>query len=136
MSKHIASSFFYSLPSGIKVHPCRLILKDGTLTWKHALQFNNVFNIPTDPAHEQHIIKTAQRIEELNSWISPDAENFDNLKPSSWYVPSNPDLSDGISLYFYHPSSDIEDTYKILKDHILPHETLCIKNQNIFFKRC
>ena len=136
MSKHIASSSFYSLPSGIKVHPCRLIFKDGTLMWKHALLSNNVCNIPTDTAHEQHIIKTAQRIEELNSWISPESEDWDNLKPFSWYVPSDPDLSEGISLYFYHPTTDIENTYEILKEHILSHETHSIKNQYLFFKRC
>ena len=59
MSKHISPDYFYNLPSGNKVHPCRLILKDGSLMWKHALLFNNCPNIPTCEAHEQHIIKTA-----------------------------------------------------------------------------
>ena len=65
MSKHIAQHHFYQLPSGSAVHPCRLIQKDGTLMWKHAVP-----SIPLEEAHEQHIIKTAQRLEELNSWVS------------------------------------------------------------------
>ena len=41
MSRHISPEAFYELPSGSRVHPCRLIHKDGTLMWKHALLFNN-----------------------------------------------------------------------------------------------
>ena len=37
MTKHIDKGIFYPLPSGTKVHPCRLIHRDGTLMWKHAL---------------------------------------------------------------------------------------------------
>ena len=72
MSKHISPSYFYKLPSGAKVHPCRLILKDGSLMWKHALLNQNNAALPECEAHEQHIIKTAQRLEELNSWVSQD----------------------------------------------------------------
>ena len=36
MSKHLAKNCLYKLPSGNLVHPCRLIIRDGTLMWKHA----------------------------------------------------------------------------------------------------
>ena len=53
MSKHISSSFFYQLPSQNKVHPCRLIVKDGTLMWKHALLVENeCIHMPQTEAHE------------------------------------------------------------------------------------
>ena len=50
MSKHLNQSIFYNLPSGIKVHPCRLIQRDGTLMWKHACLYNNVAALPTEEA--------------------------------------------------------------------------------------
>ena len=37
MVKHLAKEFFYQLPSGNEVHPSRLIHRDGTIMWKHAL---------------------------------------------------------------------------------------------------
>ena len=75
MSRHISPESFYELPSGNRVHPCRLIHKDGTLMWKHAILIDNeVAAMPECEAHEQHIIKTAQRIEELNSWVSHDLD--------------------------------------------------------------
>ena len=86
MSKHISPSYFYDLPSGIKVHPCRLILKDGSLMWKHALLNQNKAVLPECEAHEQHIVKTAQRLEELNSWVSQDLEPWNFLVPSLWYA--------------------------------------------------
>jgi hypothetical protein len=62
MSKHLAKECLYHLPSGNSVHPCRLIIRDGTLMWKHALLSCNEFTaVPETQAHEQHIIKTAQR---------------------------------------------------------------------------
>ena len=104
MSKHIKPDYFYSLPSGAKVHPCRLIQKDGTLMWKHALLHNNIPNVPIAEAHEHHIIKTAQRLEELNSWVSQITELSDFLFPIRWYQPSEPQLSEGISVHFnYDP---------------------------------
>ena len=65
MSKNIDKKIFYQLPSGLSVHPCRLIVRDGTLMWKHALYKD----MPECQAHEAHIVKTAQRVEELNAWI-------------------------------------------------------------------
>ncbi len=136
MSKHIAPNFFYDLPSGTKVHPCRLILKDGSLMWKHALLHNNVPSIPTSEAHEQHIIKTAQRLEELNSWVSADLEAWECLLPAAWYVPDVPELSEGISVYFKHTTKDIDTVYPALKSHILAHENLDVCNQYLHFRRC
>ncbi len=75
MSKHIKQSCLYNLPSGAAVHPCSLIHKDGTLMWKHALLCSdNISNVPSCESQEQHIIKTAQRLEELNSWVSQELE--------------------------------------------------------------
>lgn len=134
--KHISPKCLYNLPSGNAVHPCRLIHKDGTLMWKHALLYNNKLSIPTEQAHEAHIIKTAQRLEELNSWVSLDLEPWDCLIPAGWYVPHIPDLSNGISVYFKHFSRDTADVYDLLLSHIQDHETLYQSSQYLYFKRC
>ena len=65
MIKHLSPSVFYSLPSGNQVHPSRLIHRDGTIMWKHAVvsPYNELF-LPESEAHEAHIIKTAARLEE------------------------------------------------------------------------
>ena len=136
MSKHIKSSHFYLLPSGAKVHPCRLIQKDGTLMWKHALLSNNVPFIPTDEAHEQHIIKTAQRLEELNSWVSQINELSDFLSPIRWYQPTEPQFSEGISVHFNHTTLDSDNVYNSLKEHVLEHETLELHQGYLHFRRC
>lgn len=136
MSSSITKSCFYELPSGQSVHPCRLIHKDGTLMWKHALLYQNESNLPLTQAHEVHIVKTAQRIEELNSWVSQSLEPWDCLLPSAWYVPTEPDLSEGISLYFKHHSYPTEHTFENIKPHIQSHETLELRGNYLFFKRC
>ena len=56
--------------------------------WKHALLHQN--ECPAylqTQAHEQHIIKTAQRIEELNSWVSQDLIHGSSLNLLRWYDP-------------------------------------------------
>ena len=134
--KHIAPQCLYNLPSGNSVHPCRLIHKDGTLMWKHALLYNNKLNIPQEHAQEAHIIKTAQRLEELNSWVSLELEPWDWFIPAAWYVPTITELSSGISVYFKHFSQDINKVYDLLLPHIQDHETLEQRSQYLFFKRC
>ena len=136
MSKHIDPAAMYNLPSGLKIHPCRLILKDGTLMWKHALLYNNKLNLPQTEAHEVHIQKTAQRLEELNSWVSQDLEPWNCFSIIAWYAPSQPELADGISVYFKHSQLDNNKVYDLLKSHIQEHESLDLINHNIFFKRC
>ena len=137
MSKHIHKSFMYNLPSGSVVHPCRLIHKDGTLMWKHALLCrDNVAYVPELESQEQHIIKTAQRLEELNSWVSVDSEAWECLMPVAWYLPARPELSEGISVYFKHTTLPIDSVYTTLSLHILPHESLELRDKYIFFKRC
>ena len=137
MSKHIAPSHFYNLPSGNRVHPCRLIHKDGSLMWKHALLTPaNVPVIPVEEAHEQHIIKTAQRLEELNSWVSQDLEPWNFLVPSLWYAPDVADYSEGISVNFTHSIKDTAEVYNTLCNHVLAHETLELIDNYIYFKRC
>ena len=137
MSKHIAPSHFYNLPSGNKVHPCRLIQKDGSLMWKHALLTpGNVPVIPVEEAHEQHIIKTAQRLEELNSWVSQDLEPWNFLVPSLWYAPDVVGYNEGISVNFNHSIKDTSEVYDVLCNHILAHETLDLRDGYIYFKRC
>ena len=132
MSKHIAKDFFYQLPSGNNVHPCRLIHKDGTLMWKHACSFS----LPLEEAHEAHIVKTAQRLEELNSWISQGLDPWQCLLPVTWYVPTEPELSQGISVYFQHTDYANELVYDKLSSHIQSHEALELRQNYLFFKRC
>lgn len=137
MSKHISSSVFYELPSTNKVHPCRLIIKDGTLMWKHALlEGNEIMCMPQTEAHEHHIIKTAQRLEELNSWVSQGLNPWEAFKVVVWYSYSKPELSEGISVYFTHSVHDIQYTYDALLPHIQDHEILEIRQNYLYFQRC
>ena len=137
MSRHISPGYFFDLPSGSRVHPCRLIHKDGTLMWKHALLYRNQpVSMPTCLAHEAHIIKTAQRVEELNSWVSQGLDPWDCLIPVVWYQPDHSILNEGISLYFKHNSLSSETVYNELKKHVLDHETLELTGTDLFFSRC
>ena len=131
MPKSINEAVLMKLPSGHVVHPSRLIHKDGILMWKHACQ-----SPPSCQAHEAHIQKTAQRLEELNSWIMPYFEPWEALKVLRWYDPADPELTEGISLYFVHHHLDTELIYDMLKNHIYDHETLQLRDSNIFFSRC
>ena len=137
MSKNLAKDAFYQLPSGASVHPCRLIFKDGTLMWKHVLLAWNVFtSLPLEHAHEAHIIKTAQRIEELNTWVSQELEPWECLTPHHWYDPSVKELSEGISLYFTHKTKPLEDVFHHLLKRLNNYETLEVRGSTLFFKRC
>ena len=137
MSKHIKQSCLYNLPSGAAVHPCRLIHKDGTLMWKHALLCSdNIFNVPYCESQEQHIIKTAQRLEELNSWVSQELEPWQCFIPYDWYSPNDSELTDGTCVYFTHAIYNDNDIYKQLLPHIQEHETLEQRDGLLFFKRC
>ena len=136
MTKHISPGYMYNFPSGITVHPCRLIQRDGTLMWKHALLHQGELALPATAAHEQHIVKTAQRLEELNSWVSRAFDLWKCLVPIHWYSPTSDELSTGYSVYFKHAVYDNEHTYDCLAAHILPHETLSICENFLLFKRC
>ena len=137
MSKHIDKNFLYNLPSGLTVHPCRLLHKDGTLMWKHALlSRSNVPSMPICAAHEVHILKTAQRLEELNSWVSQELEPWQCFIPYAWYSPYDSELTEGISVYFTHAIYPNNDIYETLLPHIQDHETLEQRDGLLFFKRC
>ena len=137
MSKHLAKEYLYELPSGAVVHPSRLIVRDGTLMWKHVFNAENIFtSLPTTEAHESHIIKTAQRIEELNTWVSQTLEPWECLKPYWWYDPKLKELSEGIALYFTHTVHDPEFIYKELVKHTHDHEILELVDGLLYFQRC
>ena len=136
MSKHINKKSFFNLPSGASVHPCRLIQRDGTIMWKHALLYRNEVCLPATPAEEQHIIKTAQRLEELNSWVSRDLDVWQCLVPTMWYSPTSKELSTGYIVYFQHAIYDANKTYHCLVSHILPHESLEFAEDHLRFQRC
>ena len=137
MSKHIDKDYLYQLPSGTVVHPCRLMHKDGTLMWKHALLCrNNVPNMPLCESHEQHILKTAQRLEELNSWVSQDLEPWQCFIPYAWYSPVDTELTEGISVYFTHAIYKNDEVFTTLMPHIQTHETLELRDNLLFFRRC
>ncbi len=137
MSKHIDKNYLYNLPSGAAVHPCRLIHKDGTLMWKHALLCrDNRPAIPTCESHEIHIQKTAQRLEELNSWCSQELEPWQCFIPYAWYSPVDMELTEGINVYFTHAIYDNNKVFETLVPHIQEHETLEKRDGLLFFKRC
>lgn len=137
MSRHISPGYFYELPSGTRVHPCRLIHKDGTLMWKHALLCENeVVSMPESQAHEQHIIKTAQRLEELNSWVSIQLDPWEFLRPIKWYDPTDPEFAEGIAVMFKHTTLDHADCYHQMQKHIQEHESLEYADGLLKFRRC
>ena len=137
MSRHIAPGVFLAMPSGSNVHPCRLIHKDGTLMWKHALlKYNEFTEVPQTAAHEAHILKTALRLEELNSWVSQSLDPWECLLPVKWYDPNDNAFDQGIAVEFMHtclPSEQIIDT---LMRHKQEHETLTYANGLFKFQRC
>ena len=133
MSKHIDPTTFLALPSGHRVHPCRLIHKDGRFMWKHALG-PEPYQVPATCAIEQHIIKTAGRLEELASWLNQDSEQL-QLTPLCWYSPTEPGFEEGIAVLL-ECEQDPEETYLELKSHVLPHETLAVAGTWLYFRRC
>ena len=136
MSKHLSKEYFYQLPSGNEVHPCRLIHRDGTLMWKHALLHHGVLSLPKDQAVEAHILKTAQRLEELNKWISIDLDPWECFSINAWLNNDNPELSEGISVYFKHLTFDNKLVKERLDPHVKEFETLEVRGKQLFFKRC
>ena len=139
MSKHLRVDHLYNLPSGNCVHPCRLIHKDGTIMWKHALiNQKNQVNIPVELSHETHIIKTAQRIEELNSWASQTMEPWECLVPEHWYSINNEHkpYSEGYACLIKHNVLPDDAVYNLLLPHILNHEQLELGNNGLYFQRC
>ena len=136
MSKHLAKENFYQLPSGAMVHPCRLIHRDGTLMWKHALLSFNSISIPKNQAVEAHIVKTAQRLEELNKWLSIDLDPWDCFHIHAWLQNDNPELSEGISVYFKHLTFENKFVKEKLDPHVKEFETLEMRGKHLFFQRC
>ena len=134
MNKHIDPAVFLALPSGSRVHPCRLIHKDGQLMWKHALG-PAPYQIPATTAIEQHIIKTAQRLEELSSWLQGSGDERP-LLPLCWYAPNEPGFEEGIAVLLQTTNAAAGDLYGQLKSHVLSHETLAVAGDWLYFRRC
>lgn len=133
MNKALLDSVTVTLPSQQRVHPCRLIIRDGSLMWRAAL---GGF-CPADLAHEQHIIKTASRLEELNSWTSSDMDECQTFTIHKWFDPTCEGFKEGISVLFTHPNYfDNDELYDELQSHIYPHEQLLKKESVLFFRRC
>jgi len=62
MVRRFPPELMLKLPSGSSVHPCRLIVRDGSLMWKQA--FTAHF-LPGTTDQEEQITKCAIRLEEL-----------------------------------------------------------------------
>ena len=139
MSKHFSSGVFYTLPSGISVHPQRLIQRDGTIMWKHALHdCNGYVHVPYCEAHEAHIVKTAQRLEELNCWVSQGLEPWEFLKPRQWYFidHEHKPFAEGYACNLRHTTLPSALVYEKLLPHIQSHEELSITDNTLYFRRC
>lgn len=139
MHKQISSSAFITLPSGDEVFPSRLIHRDGTIMWKHALQAGDNHYVPTSLAHEAHIIKTAARLEELNAWVSQNLEPWDCFLPKFWYDPRSihKPTASGYACEFQHTSLSTSAVLEVLAPHVQDHETLVLlNNSNLYFSRC
>lgn len=105
--------------------------------WKHALLFNNeLTTVPSDQAHEAHILKTALRLEELNSWVSQGLDPWECLRPVRWYDPAEADYAQGISVLFRHTTLPGHLIYDLMLEHKQEHETLTYDNGFFKFKRC
>ena len=100
--------------------------------WKDAIPTY----VPSDQAHEAHIIKTAQRLEDLHTWVSSGLECWEGFEITSWYNPHDPLLYQGIAAFFRHRIKSIDDVIQVLRPHIHEHETLDCTDNLIFFKRC
>jgi len=139
MHKQISPSAFITLPSGDEVFPSRLIHRDGTIMWKHALQAGDNHYVPTSLAHEAHIIKTAARLEELNAWVSQNLEPWDCFLPKFWYDPRSihKPTASGYACEFQHTSLSTSAVLEVLAPHVQDHETLVLlNNSNLYFSRC
>ena len=137
MHKNLNKDLLIDLPSGNVVHPSRLIHKDGTLMWKHAFLHNNEFtSLPTEQAHESHIIKTAQRLEELNTWVSNALDPWEFLRPLKWYQPECNKYDQGIAVQFTHTSLPAELIHETLLKHKHEYETLAYDSGIFTFCRC
>ncbi|MAR13928.1 MAG: hypothetical protein CL681_28635 [Blastopirellula sp.] len=139
MQKYFTKGILFPLPSGNSFHPSRCIIRDGTITWRDALQCKKTKDIyiPVELSHEQHIIKTAQRLEELNTWLmQPTFELHDCLIPYEWFNPTKEWLSEGISAYVKHNLFSNKFVLEKLAPHVKPHEELELRDELLFFKRC
>ena len=139
MQKYFTKGYLYELPSGLTAHPSRCIIRDGSITWSDALRTkqDDCLYIPAEQCHEQHIIKTAHRLEELNFWLTlPTFELHDCIVPYEWFNPTKEWLSEGISVYFKHSTLSNKLTFAKLEPHIKPHEELEVRDNYLFFKRC
>lgn len=134
MSRHINPEHFINLPSGASVHPCRLIHKDGTLMWRHALAGSQV--VPSELAIETNIIETALRIEELNSWASAFCEIWDCLMPIKWYEPADCHHNDGRRVLLDHTSMDNSDVFTLVSAHLKDGELLVFNDSDDLLLFC
>jgi len=132
MSNAIRPDVFIKLPSGLKVHPQRLIVKDGSFSWSAALGPHTC----SDAAHEAHIIKTANRLEQLNKQVSDSLEPWQGLKPVLWYSPVTPKFEEGIAVLMTHAVRCIHHVYRELKPKIESHESLSMVGDLMLFRRC
>ena len=85
------------LPS-LGIHPSRLIIRDGSLMWKHALLYEGVMYIPRQSAIEA---KTAQRLE-ASCWLWEHGSVDDGHVPSVQVRPKRSRIRPGISVYLEH----------------------------------
>lgn len=95
-------------------------------------------HIPRMLAHEAHIIKTAQRLEELNSWVSQSLEPWECITPKLWYIPDaeHKPFAEGYACHFVHKTLPVDELYENLKEHVHSHEQIKIDESSIYFRRC
>lgn len=125
MSKTYFDPFYmYQLPSGQLVHPCRLIHRDGTIMWKHAVMDEGVLYLPENEDVETRIIHTAKRLEELNTWVAPTAQPWEGFVIRAWYNPTTESRSKGNVVLFSHPLHETQVVYNELKKHLQEKEAL------------
>jgi len=132
--KYFDPFYMYQLPSGQLVHPSRLIHRDGTIMWKHAVLHEGVVHLPKNQDIETKIIHTAKRLEELNTWVAPTAQPWEGFTVHQWYNPADEGYDGGNVVVFSHFLHDTEVVYNELKKHLQEGEALSTSLAGPFLK--
>ena len=129
MVRRFPPELMLSLPSGSAVHPCRLIIRDGTLMWKQVLSAGY---LPATDGQEAAIQKCALRLEELLRWL-PEQDSEEHIRVLQWFDPKDPDYRQGSRCRFTHMTLANDLVSEFFLPHLADKEGLVIENNSLIF---
>ena len=129
MVRRFPPELMLKLPSGSSVHPCRLIVRDGSLMWKQAFTSRV---LPGTTEQEEQIIKCAIRLEELLRWL-PESDAEEHVQILQWLDPTQAEYEGGSRCRFVHKSIASEQLYGCFVSHLAGNEELMIENNSVIF---